>query len=243
MPCVHEFLLQMGKKMQVRDIVLSYENGNSITEIAALANLPTRKVREVLCVNNVKIRSHKDASYLKKNKSGDPFDILASLTIEEDHLKAMALGLYLTEGNTKNKNSVRFTNSNPALVKIFVKFLKVICGVENEKIKFSLIVYPDVSINKAKKYWIEFLSVTAGQFMKTTVLENRNGSCKKHSEYGTITVYVHNTKLLGIIKDWAKEYAHVAQLVEHIHGKDGVVGSTPTVGSAIAGLPNGSQGG
>ena len=72
MPCVHEFLLQMDKKMQVRDIVLSYENGNSITEIATLANLPTRKVREVLCVNNVKIRSHKALHILRKIRQATP---------------------------------------------------------------------------------------------------------------------------------------------------------------------------
>ena len=218
--------------MQVREIIRTYRNGNSINEVAAMFSLSTRKVREVLNNGNITIRNHKEASYIKNNRLGDPFDILTKLTPEEEHLKAMALGLYLTEGNTKNKNSVRFSNSNPALVKIFVKFLKVVCGVEQDKIKLSLIVYPDVSKKKVKEYWANFLDLPVEQFTKTTVLKNRNHpSSKKHSELGTITVYVHNTKLLGIIKEWAREYAHVAQLVEHIHGKDGVAGSNPAVGS------------
>ena len=218
--------------MKLRDIVVSYEKGNSIKEISSAFGLSTRKVRNILSDNNTIMRNHKEASYLKNNKGGDPFDILVKLTPEEEHLKAMALGLYLTEGNTKNKNSVRFSNSNPALVKIFVKFLKAVCGVEKDKIKMSLIVYPDVSQKAAREYWGNFLSLPVEQFTKTTVLRNRhNHTSKKHSEFGTITIYVHNTKLLGIIKEWAREYAHVAQLVEHIHGKDEVVGSTPTVGS------------
>ena len=144
----------------------------------------------------------------------------------------MALGLYLTEGNTKNKHSIRFSNSDPALVKIFVKFLKVICGVETDKIKLSLIVYPDILKKTAREYWAKFLDLPVKQFTKTTVLKNRNNhSSKKHSEFGTLTVDVHNTRLLDIIKEWAREYAHVAQLVEHIHGKDGVAGSNPAVGS------------
>ena len=218
--------------MQMDDVVISYKNGNSMREIAAMFSLPARQIRDILYNNNVKIRNHRDASYVKNNKSGDPYDLLTDLTPEEEHLKAMALGLYLTEGNIKNKNSIRFSNSNPALVKIFVKFLKVICGVENDRIKMSLIVYPDVSSREIKNYWAKFLDLPVSQFTKTTVLEHRNGkSLKKHSEFGTITIYVHNTKLLGIIKEWAREYAHVAQLVEHIHGKDGVAGSNPAVGS------------
>ena len=220
--------------MQVGEIIRRYKKGNSVNELASICGLSTRKVRNLLIHSNVIMRNHKEASYVKNNKSGDPFDILASLTLEEEHLKAMALGLYLTEGNTKNKNSIRFSNSDPALVKIFVKFLKVICGVNADKIKLSLIVYPDASQKKLKDYWAEFLGLPVKQFTKTTVLKNRsNHTRKKHSEFGTITVYVHNTKLLDTIKEWAREYAHVAQLVEHIHGKDGVAGSIPAVGSVF----------
>ena len=124
--------------MQDREIIRSYIKGSSINEIAASFSLSTRKVRDALAYNNIKLRDHKEAAYIKSNRLGDPFDILTQLTPEEEHLKAMALGLYLTEGNTKNKNSVRFTNSNPALVKIFVKFLKAVCGVESDKIKLTL---------------------------------------------------------------------------------------------------------
>ena len=231
---MNEFRLQIRVRMQHSAIIEAYVKGNSINETAVMFSLSTRKIREVLSGNSIAIRNHKDASYLKNNKTGDPFDILTEMTPEEEHLKAMALGLYLTEGNLKNKNSVRFSNSNPALVKIFVKFLKVICGVDGSKIKTSLIIYPDIAKKQAKEYWANFLDLPLSRVTKTTVLKNRkHPSPKKHSEFGTITIYVHNTKLLGIIKEWVKEYAHVAQLVEHIHGKDGVAGSTPAVGSRI----------
>ncbi len=220
--------------MEPIEIITSYVKGKSMKEVAMLFSLSTRKIRDILKGNNVDIRTHKDAAYANSNKRGDPFEILLELTPEEEHLKAMALGLFLTEGNTKNKNSVRFSNSDPALIKIFVKFLKVICGVEADKIKMSLIVYPDVAQKKVKEYWAKFLDLPVAQFTKTTVLKNRaSASSKKHSELGTMTICVHNTKLLEMIKEWAREYAHVAQLVEHIHGKDGVAGSNPAVGSVV----------
>lgn len=202
--------------MRNQTIIKRYNAGKSIKDIAEKSGLSTRKVRNILITNGVKRRSHSEANYLKANPKGDPFKLLKRLTPEEEHLKALALGLYLTEGHLKHVHSIRFSNSNPGIVKIFVKFLKIICGVPSNKIKASLIVYPDVEIEKAKQYWARFLDLPVQQFSKTTVLAERtNGGAKKHSEIGTATIYVHNSKLLHIIKDWVKEYSYVAQIVEH----------------------------
>lgn len=201
--------------MTDKRIITKYNKGSSIKEIALNSGFSTRRVRDVLIKNGIKRRSVKEAIYMKANPDGDPFRLLESLTPEEEHLKAMALALYLTEGTIRHRNSIRLSNSNPGIVKIFVKFLKIICGVPADKIKASLIVYPDVDIEKAKVYWANFLDLPVKQFTKTTVLEARINGTKKHSEIGTLTVYVHNAKLLEIIKGWVKEYSYVAQIVEH----------------------------
>jgi len=203
-------------KMHKDRIIKRYNTGSSILDISKETGVSKRRIRNILIENGVRRRSHSEASYIKANPFGDPFRLLKKLTPEEEHLKAMALGLYLTEGTIKHQHSIRFSNSNPGIVKIFVKFLKIICGVPADKIKASLIVYPDVNIDKAKAYWANFLDLPLRQFSKTTVLSSRaNGSIKKHSEIGTATVYVHNSKLLGIIKGWVKEYSYIAQIVEH----------------------------
>ena len=202
--------------MQPKAVISSYNNGLSMMDIAVKSGISTRKIRYILMNNGVKIRTHSEANYIKANPNGDPFEILNVLSPEEEHLKAMALGLFLTQGNLKNKNSVKFSNSNPGIVKIFVKFLKIVCGIPSDKIKASIIIYPDVNAKKCKQYWSDFLDLPLEQFTKTTILNARNKvSTKKHSDIGTATVYVHNKKLLNIIKEWAKEYSYVAQIVEH----------------------------
>ena len=218
--------------MQPTYIIESYKNGKSAREIGESVGLSTSAINKILKKNKVNMRNHVEAAYIKLNPTGNPFDILDKLTPEEDHLKGMSLGLYASHGNLKNNHSVKFTNSNPAIVKIFMKFLRVICGVPQLKIKASLIIYPDVSARMAKDFWSRFLDLPKKQFSKTTVLKSRNGSStKRHSTYGMLSLYVHNSKLLKIINEWVKEYALVAQLVEHIHGKDGVAGSIPAEGS------------
>ncbi|MFH1792005.1 MAG: hypothetical protein ABH885_08520, partial [Candidatus Omnitrophota bacterium] len=114
--------------MKEQGIVSGYNSGLSIKDISVKAGVSTRKVRNVLIRNGVARRTLSEAHYIKANPSGDPFNILKTLTPEEDHLKALALGLYITEGALRHKHSVRFSNSNPGIVKIFVKFLKIICG-------------------------------------------------------------------------------------------------------------------
>ncbi len=219
--------------MQLAYIIKSYKQGKSPRQIGEKLGLSTSAIMKILKRNNITTRNHIEAAYLKSNPNGDPFNILKRLTPEEDHLKAMALGLYATNGHLRSKHSVKFTNSNPAIAKIFTKFLRVICGVPREKIRASLIVYPDVSARMAKDFWSRFLDLPKKQFSKSTILKSRNNtSTKRHSAYGTLSLYVHNSKLLEIIKEWAKEYALVAQLVEHIHGKDGVAGSNPAEGSS-----------
>ena len=218
--------------MQLSYIIKSYKKGKSAREIGENIGLSTSAIMKILSKNKVERRNHVEAAYVKSNPNGDPFHILHKLTPEEDHLKAMALGLYATHGNLKNNHSIKFTNSNPAIAKIFTKFLRVICGVPRDKVKASLIIYPDVSARMAKDFWSRFLDLPKKQFSKTTVLRSRNNiSTKKHSAYGMLSLYVHNSKLLSIINKWVKEYALVAQLVEHIHGKDGVAGSNPAEGS------------
>lgn len=202
--------------MSANNIITRYKKGYSIYDISQATGLSTRKIRGILINNNIKRRNQSEANYLKANPKGDPFKLLNKLTPEEEHLKAMALGLFLTEGNIKHKHSVKFSNSNPGIVKIFVKFLKVICGVPQDKIKASIIVYPDVEVKKCLDYWNRFLDLPLSQFTKTTILNSRNNrTTKRHSDVGTATLYVHNSKLLNIIKDWLKEYSYVAQLVEH----------------------------
>ena len=181
--------------------------------------------------HGIKRRSRSEAIYYKHNPNGDPFKIKKQLVLEQERLKALALGLYCGEGSQSSPISVRLTNSDPELIRTFVRFLKDICGVDPQKIRLWLTIHTDTSTQEAQNYWSAQLNTPASQFSKTAVIKYRgNGNHKNKSLYGTATVCVHNMKLRQIIEKWLKDYAHVAQLVEHMHGKPGVTGSIPVVG-------------
>ena len=213
-----------------------YKKGKSAAEIGKDLGITWRKVIYLMEKHNIKRRSRSEATYRKLNPNGNPFRIRRHLNKQEGELKALALGLYLGEGTKSNMISVRLSNSEPALINIFLNFLRKICGVKPEKIKLWITLHSDISASEAMQFWSQQLNIPLSQFSKTVIINHRgNGTYRKKSIYGTVTVCVHNMKLRKILQDWGnilvKTHAHVAQSEEHRHGKSGVTGSIPVVGS------------
>lgn len=221
----------------IKEIERLYRQGNSAAQIGNELGLSWRKVIYLMQKHNIRRRSRSEATYRKLNPKGNPFKIKRNLSAGEKELKTLALGLYLGEGTKSNSISVRLSNSDPNLISIFLKFLRDICGVKIQKIKLWLTLHSDISaVEEAESYWSQCLSIPSAQFSKSVIINHRgNGTYRKKFPYGTVTVCVHNMKLRKILQDWVQEvvnaHAHVAQSVEHRHGKSGVIGSIPIVGS------------
>ena len=227
----------MSIPFEIKQIERLYNKGKSAVEVGNELGIPWRRVIYFMEKHNIKRRSRSEATYQKLNPKGDPFKINQNLTENEKMLKMIALGLYLGEGTKSNLISVRLSNSDPNLVNIFLKFLKIICGVETKKIKLWLTLHSDISTKEAGRFWSKRLNIPLSQFSRSVIVDHHNnGSYRKKSIYGTATICVHNMKLRKILQDWIDEiiesHAHVAQSVEHRHGKSGVTGSIPVVGSS-----------
>ena len=217
--------------LEIKRIRNLYRSGKSAAEVGRDLGIPWRKVIYIMDKHGIKRRTLSEAIYCKHNPDGDPFKIKKQLSHQQECLKALALGLYWAEGSRYNPISIRLANSDPSLLKIFIKFLREICGVDLGKIKLWLTVHSDSSIDAALKYWSNQLNISLSQFSKPIIVNHHgNENHKNKFLYGTITLCVHNMKLKRIIEKWLKDYAHVAQSVEHMHGKPEVTGSIPVVG-------------
>jgi len=182
--------------IEIQKIKNMYKEGKSAAEIGKDLGISWRKVIYLMDRYGIKRRSRSEAIYCKHNPGGDPFKIKNQLTLKEERLKALAMGLYWGEGSKYNPISIRLTNSDPILLKTFIRFLIDICGVNPQKLKAWLTVHNNLSIERAQAYWSKELNIPISQFSKTVVIDHRgNGIYKKKSLYGTATVCVHNMKL------------------------------------------------
>lgn len=172
----------------------------SMMEISHLLNCSVNKVVYWMDKHNLIRRTISEAVYQKSNPNGDPFSIQPIETIADAELFGMGVGLFWGEGTKASKHSVRLGNTDPMLLKTFMKFLIELFGIKKSDMKFGLQIFTDINAQQALNYWAEQLDVSLSQFHKVHItISGSLGTYKNKSQYGVVTIYYHNKKLRDII--------------------------------------------
>lgn len=174
----------------------------SMQEIAKILRCSLHKVSYWMDQYGIKKRSISEANYLKYNPNGDPFKMRTPKTMKEAQLFGMGLGLYWGEGTKASKNAVRLGNSDPALIREFMSFLTLMCGVDKRDMKFELQIFEDLNKAKVEALWVKTLDINRNQMYKTRVTSTRGkGTYRKKNKNGVMGIYYGNTKLRNRLVD------------------------------------------
>ncbi|MEI6420036.1 MAG: hypothetical protein WCO30_00240 [bacterium] len=172
----------------------------STSRISSVFNCSENKINYWLKKFSIQKRSISDAIYQKRNPEGDPFCLVGPKTLEECVIYGLGLGIYWGEGLKRGKGGVRLTNTDPKMVKLFIKFLVKFFSIDINKLRFSIQIFEDIHPQTALNYWMNELGVKKEQFYKTILSRVRGrGTYKYKSEHGVIIVYFNNVKLKKII--------------------------------------------
>ncbi len=190
-------------------IKLYQKEGKSMQQIADLYHCSLNRVQYWIGKYKIRTRNRSEALYLKNNPHGDPFALKQSFTKSDFVLLGLGLGLWWGEGSKLHKGTVRLGNTDPRLIKKFVRFLTEILGVENNRIRFGLQVFSDMDPLVVKKYWMNLLNISENQMLPSVVVtqSGKIGSYRKKSLYGVLTIYCSNTKLRLLLDDLMDKYA------------------------------------
>src|SRR4030042_3816176 len=176
------------------------KEGLSCMQIAAKLKISDSVARYWLAKQNIKKRSISEAItniYITKfNKK--TFHLKNNFSERDINLKIAGIMLYWGEG-AKTGGTIKFVNSDPEMVVLFLNFLRKICGISEERLKILIHIYPDHNENKLKKFWSEITSVPLKQFYKSHIHQGRVGTYKNKSRYGTVAVNYSDKKLLKIL--------------------------------------------
>jgi len=175
----------------------------SMAEIANKLGCSVNKVVYWMDRYEIARRQRDEASYVKHNPNGDPFEKKNLESAGDLELFHLVLGLYLGEG-TKKTRRVAISNADPRLIRLFLRFLRETCGVNEKKIRAWMNIFDDVNLEEAQAYWERVTGLSRSQFFKPTVRPSRGGSYINKSQYGTITIEVSNSKLFDRIEKWCK---------------------------------------
>ncbi|NCO15578.1 hypothetical protein GW816_01870 [Candidatus Wolfebacteria bacterium] len=113
--------------------------------------------------------------------------------------------LYWAEGGKSIRGIVRFSNSDPEMIKIIMAFFRKICRVPEEKFRGYIHIHPHLDYKKAEKYRSSIANIPLSKFYKTYRKMNRFSKNKKDNlPFGTFDVYILSTELFLKISGWAR---------------------------------------
>lgn len=100
--------------------------------------------------------------------------------------------LYLSEGDKTNNARIGLANTDPKIIKFFIKWTNDFLGVAREDIKAQLHLYENMDIEKEKNFWENELGLDKPQFYKSQIrkLQKNSFSYKESYRHGTCSIYV-----------------------------------------------------
>lgn len=199
--------MALSKKIQNELCKVYKKDKLSVGQIAKKFNIPVSTITYYLDKNNIKRRSRSEAvtRWYITEFGKKPFVLKKNLSTKEKALKLAGVMLYWAEG-AKGGASVKFVNSDPAMVKIFLDFLRSVCCIHEERLKLLIHRYPDQNEEALRTFWSKITGVSEGNFYRSYVHVGKVGTYKNKSLYGTIAVNYSDKKLLEVINNWIAEY-------------------------------------
>ena len=156
--------------------------------------------------HNLPRRSNSDSAYYKLNPNGDPFDIKKRLNRKEKDLLLTGLMLYWAEGSKSTRSSMQLANLDHRMLQSYLKFLREICRVSEEKLKLYVRVYRKFNKEKARRYWARKLKMSPKRIYVYPHTDIRSKMRKQWSPYGIATLQLYNLRLRNWIDNAIDEH-------------------------------------
>lgn len=108
--------------------------------------------------------------------------------------------LYWGEGDKSSKYNVRIANTDPLMIKLFIRFLSDICGITKNKIRAYLLLYPDLNPEDCKHFWFSKTGLSEKNFNKCIIIKGRHKI--RRLKYGVCTSGITSRYLKEKILIW-----------------------------------------
>ncbi len=127
--------------------------------------------------------------------------ILEFPLLKNDPLFIAGLMLYWGEGDKNVSNSqIDLSNSDPGMIRTFYIFLVNSMKIPKEKIKISLILYPDLIDSVQKNFWSKAAGIPLSQFGKSSIIKGRHPT--RRLSYGVGMIRVGGRKYKEKLLKW-----------------------------------------
>jgi transposase-like protein len=176
----------------VRDIVLTPEQITQLQKSKG-AYGAQNKGAQVNRQKALQLRQHYQMEGRARAKQNDPLHYGGCM-------------LYWAEG-AKARNSLQFANTDPHMLKLFMRFLREALFVTDNRIVIHIVCHAQTvgEIERIEQYWLDLLGLSSINIRKTTI---KQGSIVVHNHLpnGVCNIIVYSTELLQHIFGAIQEY-------------------------------------
>jgi len=183
-----------------------YQSGLSAKDISLKLGVSLDAVYYFFRKHNIVRRSPKENSELLFKNKKPSFSIKSDLSNKDRELFVAGVMLYWAEGSKwSGEKIVDFANSDPSMIKIFLKFLRDICGISENKLRMYIYCHDSLSKKQLIKYWSSLTNVPMNQFTEPYVKKGLSKGGGNKMKNGLVHIRYGDKKLLNLMRFWIKD--------------------------------------
>ncbi|OHA61569.1 MAG: hypothetical protein A2556_02320 [Candidatus Vogelbacteria bacterium RIFOXYD2_FULL_44_9] len=182
---------------------LYYEDGFSASQIAKTLGVSLDSTYYFMRRNDLKRRLASESNNLIWQKKLPSYVLNNKLGPKAEQLKNIGVTLYWGEGyKAESACGVDFANSDIEMIKVFMRFLREICGIREDRLRIYLYCYSNQKPLDLIKFWSRITKVSPRQFSRPYIRTDFVESKKAKMPHGMIHVRYGDKKLLRQILKW-----------------------------------------
>ena len=159
-----------------------------------LQNFPLseKHIRELRSDSPIRIEKYRNT--MRKKKEARLKEVYKKVSkdiggFSKRELFLAGLFLYWGEGTKASNSSTVLTNTNPAMLKFFIKWLELF-NIKRKNLKIKLHLYSDMDIKKSIAFWSKELRIPVSQFKKPYIKKTKLKSITYKNGFGKGTCSV-----------------------------------------------------
>lgn len=119
------------------------------------------------------------------------------LPLSDRELFIAGLLLYWGEGTKCRRDGLSVSNSDPSVIKFFIRWLNKSLNVPRKKLRVGLHLYNDMNINKEMEFWSKILKIPLSQFIRPYIKKtsSKRINHKGGFGHGTCNVRINSVPL------------------------------------------------
>lgn len=158
----------------------------------------SKKQRDKLSrnVNRKLVKARAQSILVMKNKRDKYFsdmekknlNFIKLLDNNKEAAKLVLASLYLGEGTKNMRGSLRLGNSDPGIIKLFLKLLRSCYVIDEAKFRGTVLCRADQNIKNLNKFWVQMSGIDKGQFYKARIDPRTIGKPSRKLDYKGVFV-------------------------------------------------------